>query len=467
MNRFANSFFTAGGVSGEAFNAWKGASGKPYTREARRTRDCSGYDRTRLWCREADRLSKLNSFVKATTRVPGIDLLRGLCIIAVVLHHINLRIRFHESTFGKVIGPSADRVLFWSGYYGVRVFFVVSGFLIATWSLKRWGTLRNLNLRQFYLMRFARIVPCLLGLLALLAVLDLVGVPRFTINPQHTSLARALFAALTFHINWLESRTGYLPAAWDVLWSLSVEEVFYLVFPLLCILVRKQLLLVALLSGFVIAGPFARVLWTHNELWADYGYLSCMDGIAFGCLAAMFAANVDLGGRTNLAFRLSGTGLCALIVVFRGIAARLGFYKAGLDVTILEVGTALLVIALQRLFDEGVAPAQHSISTTRSKLTGISRAVAGIPSAVLRWFGRNSYEVYLTHMLVVWPMVLAFQRLGFSLNLSPIWFLLTTALAGAAGQVVSQFYSEPFNRRLRGSFLTAAPGATAVGASTQ
>src|SRR5947209_3713299 len=164
------------------------------------------------------------------TRVPGIDVLRGLCIIAVVLHHINLRIHFRDSSLGHWIGPAANRVLFWSGYYGVRVFFVISGFLITTWSLKRWGGLRQISLRKFYRMRFARIIPCLVGLLVLLSILDRAGTPFFTINTQHTSLGRALLAAFTFHINWLEARTGYLPAAWDVLWSLSVEEVFYIFF---------------------------------------------------------------------------------------------------------------------------------------------------------------------------------------------------------------------------------------------
>src|SRR5262249_7895153 len=200
----------------------------------------------------------------------GIDLLRGLCIIAVVLHHINLRIHFRDSSFGALIGPAANRVLFWSGYYGVRVFFVISGFLIATWSLKRWGNFREIKLGKFYRMRFARIVPCLLGLLLLLAVLDRFGVRYFTINPQHTSLGRALVAALTFHINWLEAHTGYLPAAWDILWSLSVEEVFYIFFPLLCVLLRKQALIILLLLSFVVIGPYARI-HGFNELWADYG----------------------------------------------------------------------------------------------------------------------------------------------------------------------------------------------------
>jgi peptidoglycan/LPS O-acetylase OafA/YrhL len=400
--------------------------------------------------------------------VQGIDLLRGFCIVAVVLHHINLRIRFHQSALGKLIGPAADKVLFWSGYYGVRVFFVISGFLIATWSIKRWTALQDISLRQFYLMRFARIVPCLLGLLALLAVLDRAGVPQFTINTQHTLLAHALFAALTFHINWLEARTGYLPAAWDVLWSLSVEEVFYIFFPLLCILVRKQWLLIALLFGFVIVGPFARIVLTHNDLWADYGYLSCMDGIALGCLAAMFAAKIKLGDKTNLALRLSGTLFCGLIVIFRGTAARLGFYKAGLDVTALEIGTVLLVNALQQTFDRNAARAiAPACSATRMSPKRLLRVTAGFPSALLQWFGRNSYEVYLTHMLVVWPMVIAFQHFHFSRNMAPLWFLATTALAGTTGHVVSQFYSEPLNRTLRRELLRAAPHAAALGASSQ
>jgi peptidoglycan/LPS O-acetylase OafA/YrhL len=88
-----------------------------------------------------------------------IDLLRGLCIVAVVLHHINLRIHFRDSSLGQLLGPAANRALFWNGYYGVRMFFVISGFLITSWALKRWGMLSQLNVRQFYQMRFARIMP--------------------------------------------------------------------------------------------------------------------------------------------------------------------------------------------------------------------------------------------------------------------------------------------------------------------
>src|SRR5205807_7481880 len=153
-------------------------------------------------CRNSHLDSRSAAHRKKDSRVQGIDLLRGLCIVFVVLHHVNLRVRFDNTDLGRLIGRAASRVLFWSGYYGVIVVFVISGFLITTWTLRRWGSLREIAARQFYRMRFARIVPCLAGLLIVLAILDRAGVPRFVINTQHTSLARALLAASTFHINW-------------------------------------------------------------------------------------------------------------------------------------------------------------------------------------------------------------------------------------------------------------------------
>jgi peptidoglycan/LPS O-acetylase OafA/YrhL len=382
-------------------------------------------------------------------RVPGIDLLRGLCIVAVVVHHINLRIHFRDSSLGQLLGPAANRTLFWNGYYGVRMFFVISGFLITSWSLKRWGRLSQLNLRQFYRMRFARIMPCLAGLLLVLILLDRLGVPRFVVNMQHTSLLRASIAALGFHVNWLEAKTGYLPASWDVLWSLSVEEVFYILFPLLCTLLRKQALLIGTLLCFVLIGPFARV-HTQNELWSDYGYLSCMDGIAFGCLAAMLAAKNRFSDKANLAFRTSGVVLCLIITVFRGIAVRLAFYKAGLDVTVLEIGSALLLIALQQKAESQPISDKGGTISLKGATEALYRS-----TAFLRWFGRNSYEVYLTHMFAVWTMVGLFFYFHQSIHLAPLWFLATLALAGGLGYLVARFYSEPLNQRLRIGLINA------------
>jgi peptidoglycan/LPS O-acetylase OafA/YrhL len=272
------------------------------------------------------------------------------------------------------------------------------------------------------------------------------------VNTQHTSLWRALLAALTFHVNWLEARTGYLPAAWDVLWSLSVEEVFYVFFPLLCKSLRKEVLLIALLCGFVLLGPFARTILTHNDLWQDYGYFACMDGIAIGCLAAIVAGKISAGKvnpgiRTRLmlnGLKVAGIILLLLIDVFRNIAARMGFFKVGLDVTVLELGAALLVLAYGLEQQLGTNIAAGRLAKGGLFLT-----------APLRWFGRNSYEVYLTHMLVVWLMVWVFFHFHQSVNAAPLWFLVTTALTGVLGYLLARLYSEPVNRALRARLLPA------------
>lgn len=376
-------------------------------------------------------------------RVQGIDILRGLCIIAVVIHHINLRFRFQRAPWGQMLPEWVINVLFWSGYYGVRVFFVISGFLIAGWSLKRWGSFRNLDIRQFYSMRFARIIPSLLAVLLVFSVLHLAGAPRFVITRPHQSLPRALFAALTFHINWLEAKTGYLPGGWDPLWSLSVEEVFYLFFPLLARWMKTGVF-VALLLGFVVVGPVARTLITSDP-WVDYSYFSCMDGIALGCLAAMVNAKVNLSAVAARVLLIAGASLCVFIEVFRGLHGRLPLYKIGLDVGVLNVGTALLVIAFQQRFEKTPSPGRWS-------------------TGWLRWFGRNSYEVYLTHMLVVWPMVGIYFRANQSPNMAAFWYVPITALTGLLGYLLARFYSEPLNSALRRKLLPA-KASTAVTAT--
>jgi peptidoglycan/LPS O-acetylase OafA/YrhL len=172
-----------------------------------------------------------------------------------------------------------------------------------------------------------------------------------------------------------------------------------------------------------------------------------MDGIALGCLVAMISAKIKLGDKANLALRIVGALLCLLIIVFRGTASRLALYKVGLDVTVLGIGTALLLIALQKTFEaSGSRP--NSAPASGNKFAAARKAIFRSTS-FLRWFGRNSYEVYLTHMLVVWPMVLLFLYFRLSINWSPLWFLIATALAGVCGYLVARFYSEPLNHWLR------------------
>lgn len=152
-----------------------------------------------------------------------IDVIRGLSILFVILMHLQVHLPC-EITLPTML----KNIIFGSSYYGVIIFFVVSGFLITSSIQNKWGSLSSIHVSRFYQMRFARIAPCLLALLLLLSILDLTHVPYFEL--KNTTLPQALFSALTSRINVLRSHVGYLIPQWDVLWSLSVEEVFYLFF---------------------------------------------------------------------------------------------------------------------------------------------------------------------------------------------------------------------------------------------
>jgi peptidoglycan/LPS O-acetylase OafA/YrhL len=131
----------------------------------------------------------------------------------------------------------------------------------------------------------------LILIVAVLSILALAHAKGFAFSARHPPLWRAIIAVFTFHSNWLEARYGFLPANWNVMWSLSVEEMFYLFFPLVCVaLLRLRhgiFPFIAVLLSFAVMGPFARTLWSNNEIWLEQSYLGGMDAIALGCLTAL------------------------------------------------------------------------------------------------------------------------------------------------------------------------------------
>src|ERR1700722_14495426 len=98
--------------------------------------------------------------VRPVARLDGIDTLRGLSIIAVVLPHINLRMMFNGVSFESFLPTQLGKALFWNGANGVTVFFAISGFLITTNSLRRWDRLGQVRVFDFYRLRFARLCRC-------------------------------------------------------------------------------------------------------------------------------------------------------------------------------------------------------------------------------------------------------------------------------------------------------------------
>jgi peptidoglycan/LPS O-acetylase OafA/YrhL len=202
---------------------------------------------------------------RSWSRVDGIDLLRGLAIFFVLMNHVNMQLLFAHVPYTRGLPRQLVSSLVWNGQQGVQIFFAVSGFLITATSLRRWKSLDRVSIADFYRLRFARIAPLLLGLLAVLSALHLAHVKHFTIKPETGGLPRALIAALTFHVNLLEARRGYLPGNWDILWSLSVEETFYLAFPWVCRIFGRGRMLVAVLLAFVVLGPIGRTVLTHGN----------------------------------------------------------------------------------------------------------------------------------------------------------------------------------------------------------
>src|ERR1700693_6410474 len=205
-----------------------------------------------------------------SNRLDGVDVLRGLAILFVVLNHVHMRLAIASIPYAANISKPLIASLIWNGQFGVQIFFAVSGFLITSTALRRWGTLSNISLRDFYLLRFARIAPMLLALLAVLTALHYANVTPFVVSEKTGGIGRALQAALTLHVNVLQAHRGWLPANWGVLWSLSVEEMFYLFFPLLARFLGRTRAFSAVLLGFVALGPFARTIFAHgNEIWEE------------------------------------------------------------------------------------------------------------------------------------------------------------------------------------------------------
>jgi len=354
-------------------------------------------------------------------------MLRALAIFFVLMNHVNMRLLIAKVPYLRGLPHQLVNSLVWNGQPGVQIFFAVSGFLITSTALRRWGTVSNISVRDFYLLRFARIAPLLLLLLAVLSAFHVAHFKDFIVSEKTGGLGRALLAALTFHVNVLEARRGYLPANWDILWSLSVEEMFYLFFPVVCFLLGRTKLFVAALVAFVVLGPFGRTTFAHgNEVWHEYSYLAGMDAIAFGCLTALLVAPRQLSRAVLFALGSVGIALLIFTLCFSIQAQSWGLSRHGLDMTILALGTCMIIAVSAQ---------------TKWRSPGVF--------APLRILGRRSYEVYLTHMFIVFGFFHVFLAVGKPMRAVPALFISVILFTAVLGEFVARYYSEPMNRWLR------------------
>lgn len=357
-----------------------------------------------------------------------IDLIRGVSILLVLFHHFNIAYRLDETLLARAFGWEAVRAVARNGNYGVTMFFVVSGFLITTNAKHRWAGLSNIQPSAFYGFRVARIIPCLLLLLAIVNVLALAGVAIFQNHPHEDgqlSFWLVNFAALTFWTNVLIAHVGWANYPLGVLWSLSVEEVFYLSFPVLCLALRSDARLIVFWAVVIVVGPVYRLFHQGDEAGFLFAYLASFDGIAIGCCTALLAHRLSLRGRKSRLLQVAVVVAMAVLYLCQPIAE-----TNTLGVTAMALGTAVLL-----------ATDHQRLAEPFPKSTWLA--------APLCWFGRLSYELYLFHLVVLGAMrTLAPPRTTHSdsrLLLLAAYFVASAALSLA----VARFYSEPLNQSIR------------------
>ena len=372
-------------------------------------------------------------------RNDGIDALRGVSIVLVILNHVGIRIPLKKTALAAFVPAQLLSDLNYNGYEAVFIFFVISGFLITRGAHERWGSLRTISLGDFYVRRGSRILPCLLALVGLLSLLHLAGLPDYTIKHANQSLAQAVFAALGLYLNWYEGVTGYLPGSWDVLWSLSIEEVFYLGFPLLCLLCAGTRWFIALLVALALSMPFTHAAAHGNEIWQEKAYLPGMGAIAVGILAALIARNVP-----------RPTSRTARVLRVVGILGILTILFAGRWIWLVLRDGYLLVLTL----------------SAASVVLGMHwSARRGMPAlGWLRSCGRLSYEIYLTHMFCVFTIVAIARTSGLDAAWGFLWYPPAIGVAWLLGFLVARGFSQPCERRLRRARTPHPPPPVAVAA---
>lgn len=318
-----------------------------------------------------------------------------------------------------------------NGNYGVTMFFVISGFLITQHTLQRSGSLAQIKLKDFYIRRIARIMPCLVLLVAMVSVLGSLGLQPFinqSPNGEEVSYAVTILSALSFWMNLLIIEYGWVNYALGVLWSLSVEEVFYLAFPVLCLALGRGKGFIVFLLAVIAYAPYFRALHFGEESGAYlYHYFSSFDGIAIGCLTAMYAQHFK-GAIYNQKMIVAVTAFLMTALYFYAPIKEVSTW--GISVFVLL--TALLIFCFSQ--EPKVKPAS---STARS----------------LVWIGQRSYEMYLFHLIVLGLMkVVYFPKdtlAAEKLMLLPVYFIAVFILSW----VIEKYYSTRLNLKIRQSWI--------------
>jgi peptidoglycan/LPS O-acetylase OafA/YrhL len=292
-----------------------------------------------------------------------------------------------------VIASHTGYSRFGSGYYGVDVFFVLSGFLITTLLLEEHTGTGGVSLRLFWLRRAARLLPALGAVCAavlLVIVLNALHPLRPVLNPYpaHDQLL-GIVAALLYAASWVEAilRTDLNPLGHA--WSLSVEEWFYALWPLVLLvllrrsrhLTRAVVALAAVAFAYRVAGEELIASKWYLYFAPDQRACQLLAGCALG--AVLFAYGPRLAARARLVGWVGVVGAaCVAGLMARPIreaAHSVPYERFGLPLCALAAAAGIGCLVLRPTF-------------------WLTRLFAFGP---LVWVGRRSYGLYLYHLPIL------------------------------------------------------------------
>jgi peptidoglycan/LPS O-acetylase OafA/YrhL len=337
---------------------------------------------------------------RSLSYLPGLDGLRALAVLAVLAYHAEVS---------------------WmpGGFLGVEIFFVISGYLITAILLRENRRGGRISLRRFYLRRARRLLPALV--LCIVATM----LVAFLLVPEEVhSLRDDALASLAYVSNWhlVLSDVSYFesfgrPSLFLHIWSLGVEEQFYLLWPLLLIaalaLGRRRAAAVLAVGGVVVSTVLmALLLDPHDPNRVYYGTDTRAAGFLLGAALAMWWSPWRLAPAVT---RSSRRLLDVVGAVAVGGLVVLLVYVSEFDLRLYRGG--FLVVALCSAV--AIAVAVHPGSRVR-KVLGITPLV---------WIGLRSYGIYLWHF-----PIFMLTRPGFEV---PDWPLVVNTLRVVATLVVA------------------------------